>query len=113
MQACLSQYRDRYHDSLNQEAAVSIRAALRRELKPVKVETAEQLETLITSTGLPGDLESPDMPSLPFPAPFSSALPAVRRLPACDTPQAASAERTMDNLPVGAVNALWLACSVP
>eukprot|EP00892_Ulva_mutabilis_P001277 jgi/Ulvmu1/1114/UM106_0031.1 len=75
--ACLSQYRDRYHDSLNQEAALSIRAALRRELKPVRIESAEQLETLITATGLPAELESPDTPALPFAAPFSSALPAI------------------------------------
>lgn len=78
VQACLSQYRDRYHDSLNQEAALSIRAALRRELKPVRIEEEAQLEAMITSTGLPAELESNDVPELPFPAPFSSALPGVR-----------------------------------
>lgn len=82
LQGCLSQYRDRYHDSLNQEAALSIRAALRRELKPVVIDTEAALETMVTSTGLPAELESNDTPALPFPAPFSSALPGVRPLPA-------------------------------
>lgn len=79
------QYRDRYHDCLNQEAAHAVRHALRRDLSVLHITTDEQYDTLISTTGLPASL-STDMPFpvLPFQAPFSGAMTTVR---ACSVPR--------------------------
>lgn len=73
------QYRDRYHDCLNQEAAHAVRHALRKDLHVLHITTEEQYEMLITTTGLPASL-SADMPfpALPFQAPFSGSMTTVR-----------------------------------
>lgn len=79
VQACLMQYRDRYHDCLNQEAAHAVRYALRKDLTVLHITTEEQYDTLVTTTGLPASL-STDMPfpPLPFQAPFSGSMTTVR-----------------------------------
>lgn len=82
LQLSLTQYRDRYHDLLNQELALSVRIALRNDLKPLTMTTPEQVEAVMTVSGLPQTIDPSAAPAqLPFRAPFSSALPSVR--PAC------------------------------
>ena len=79
VQASLAQYRDRYHDLLNQELALSVRVALRNDLRPLTMTSAAQVESVMTSSGLPQTLApGAPPPRLPFKAPFSSALPSVR-----------------------------------
>jgi hypothetical protein len=79
LQACLMQYRDRYHDCLNQEAAHAIRSALRKDLRVLHIASEEQLEALVTTTGLPASLSRDGAPPpLPFQAPFSGAMTTVR-----------------------------------
>jgi hypothetical protein len=79
LQLTLTQYRDRYHDLLNQELALSVRIALRNDLKPLTMTSVEQVEAVMTVSGLPQTIDpSSAPPQLPFRAPFSSALPSVR-----------------------------------
>lgn len=85
-QACLAQYRDRYHELLNFEVATSVRAALQRRLQPLTVKTAEEADSFLVAAGLPAMAAPPDdaaaaaapAPALPFQAAFSAALPQVR-----------------------------------
>lgn len=79
VQASLAQYRDRYHDLLNQELALSVRIALRNDLRSLTMTSEAQVESVMTSSGLPQTLTpGAPPPRLPFKAPFSSALPSVR-----------------------------------
>ena len=84
LQASLAQYRDRYHDLLNQELALSVRIALRNDLKPLTMQSDEQVESTITNAGLPATLDpaaAGEGPAVPFRAPFSGALSRVRCFP--------------------------------
>jgi hypothetical protein len=84
VQASLAQYRDRYHDLLNKEMALSVRIALRNDLKPLTVKTPEQVAATMTAAGLPQCIDPEvEPPALPFRAPFSAALPSVRGCCSC------------------------------
>lgn len=72
--------RERYHDILNAEVAVNVKGHM-REIEAAQITTERDLDTCILSTGLPHRMDaSPGeaVPALPFTAPFSTGLPAVR-----------------------------------